>query len=87
LPRLAPVTALHHRRNDFLTNLATNPTWTCIGAHTTTGAYNEFVGNPKRSTDVSTFAGFYTTTAVTKYAWYNQAACTTAYAAMCEIPR
>jgi hypothetical protein len=65
--------------------LQTNPTWTCFTG-SSTYAHSNFYGNVSSWAHISTWATYYNTTAPTWYAWNNGAVCSTAYAAMCEIP-
>jgi hypothetical protein len=55
IPHNAPLhPALRNRRHGFATNMAANPTYTCIMAGKWAGwAYDEFVGDPSSSTQAS----------------------------------
>jgi hypothetical protein len=68
------------------TQLQTYPTYTCFAGYTG-HMYSNFIGNASSWTHISTWSGsYYNLTAPTWMSWYNGAACTTAYAAVCEAP-
>lgn len=68
------------------TQLQTNPSFTCFVSYST-HPYSTFIGNTSSWTHISTWsATYYNTTAPTWMSWYNAAACSTAYAAVCEMP-
>jgi hypothetical protein len=53
-------------------------------------APRQFLGDPSNFTHVNTWSTTYynnSVSALNKYAWHNNEACTTAYASMCEIPK
>ena len=66
--------------------LQANPTFTCFVSYTA-NMYSTFIGNASRWTHISGWSSdYYNTTRPTWASWYNYAACTTAYAAVCEQP-
>ncbi len=67
------------------TQIQTNPTWTCFVGYSSY-AYSNFFGNASSWAHITTWATYYNTTAPTWFNWNNGAACSTAYAAICEIP-
>jgi hypothetical protein len=66
---------------------ATYPSFTCIIAYDTS-SYNNFTGNPNSYSSITTWSTtVYNTTGPKAYSWVPNAACTTAYPVMCEIPK
>jgi hypothetical protein len=66
--------------------LQANPTFTCFVSYTA-NMYSTFIGNASMWTHISGWSSaYYNTTRPTWASWYNYAACTTAYAAVCEQP-
>jgi hypothetical protein len=75
-----------HWSPSVYTQLQTYPTYTCFAGFTG-HMYSRFIGNQSLWTHISTWSStYYNTTAPTWMSWYNGAACSTAYAAVCEIP-
>ena len=64
---------LLHRRNSFLSNMAANPTWTCISSCTlggSNGAYDEFIGDPNNSTHVRSYPSLSSCSQIQLLRWF-----------------